>query len=188
MLECLGEVSFPENKIHNVNMMPFNTSDIRSLPEELRVYWPIIQKCNTTDLAYLSVSSSFVKRGEYQRRRGIHTEAIASSPWGGGWGNKGVYMASTDGRCRVWDIEVCPRTDHGNMPEPLCSSVIMEPNKLYRISDLTPHEALPALIDGHRQWVRVVADEVDIWFAQHNTPNPFGIQPNARVTYVNKFK
>lgn len=46
------------------------------------------------------------------RRPGVHTEATPFGAWGGGsprqgrepWdGKTGIYQASTDGRCRVWD-------------------------------------------------------------------------------------
>lgn len=41
--------------------------------------------------------------------------------------------------------------------------------------------------DGIRQWFRLVSEEIDGWFSQHNTPNPLGIEPTAPIVYYNKF-
>lgn len=67
-------------------------------------------------------------------------------------------------------------------------AVKMDPNTLYWITDRTPHESLPAPETVHRQWFRLVAEEVGVWWSQHSTANPLGVQPNCRIEHGNKFQ
>ena len=208
-----GQVEFPEYTGVNVNMMPIIMGDDGSVPNNLKQYLPMIHRCNfrSGTTVYLSVSESFVRQGETQRRPGIHTDGTATLGWGGGgWGGgyrpppppkkdeekpsppvsvptKGIYLASTDGRCRIWDCVTLDVDNLGAAAEPDALSLEAEPGAMYWITDRTPHESLPALQDGHRQWFRLVADEIGAWYSRHSTPNPFGIAPNAPIIHENKF-
>lgn len=110
--------------------------------------------------------------------------------WGGAWGgysfDEGVYMASTDGRTEVWNTMIENRDHHGS-----ChvdgNGEIMKPSTMYWLTDLTPHAALPSLCDGNRQFIRVVSENISVWFNQHNTPNPLGIMPSCPIIDDNKF-
>jgi hypothetical protein len=123
--------------------------------------------------------------------------ALASS-WGGhpthpGWGGnkagEGIWIASSDGRCRIWNSQTWDVNDHGGLNhEPDGEATVMEPSVLYWMGDRTPHESLPALKDGQRQWFRIVADKIGAWWAQHSTANPFGVQPNAPIIHRSKFE
>lgn len=193
MLFHAGPVRFPPPSGLNVNMLPFIMGDDDSLPGAVRPYLPIIRACSLTlgRHAYLSISESYVRKGETQRRPGVHTEATRSIGWGGGsWGGRvegaGVYMASTDGGCRAWDCEVEPTHAHGECGVPAMDATPMGPCALYWISDRTPHEAMPATRDGMRQWVRLVGDDIGGWWSMHSTTNP-KVAPNAPVLHGSKF-
>lgn len=192
------KVQFPEPKDININMMPIVMGRKNTIPEEYHGYLPIIEACNfeKDSIVYLTIHESKVEKGKSQRRGGIHTESFKmmdneNASWGGGsWGGKeGLYMASTDGACRIWDTETSNVDFHGGVLEDLSSidSFKCEPSTLYWMTDKTPHEALPSDV-GYRQFIRVVSSNVSQWFSEHNTPNPLGIKPNCPITTRNKFR
>lgn len=183
-------IDFPIPSNIIINMMPIIVGDINSLPGNVKQYHEIVNKCNLPkgSVAYLSINESNLNKGQVQRRPGIHTDGTSNGPWGGGdWGGKGIYLASTDGRCRVWKCESYQVDRHGSLKEPNADSFILKPNRLYCISDRTPHESLPSLADCTRQWFRLVADEIGLWWENHSTASPFGIMPNAPIIKGMKF-
>lgn len=192
MFKELNKVQFPEFKGIDVNMMPFIFGDIESIPEEMRPYSDIIKQCNFENgsTCYLTITETIVKKSKTQRRGGIHVESPLGLSWGGGWGgistDAGVYMASTDGRTELWN-EIQEERDHHGRCKVNGIGNIMQPSTLYWLTDLTPHAALPSLVDGKRQFIRVVSSKVDVWFSQHSTPNPLGIQPKATIIERSKF-
>jgi hypothetical protein len=145
-----SELSFPEPKGIVVNMMPFKlVQPKQTLPEYLHPYIDIIRQCpavhtgvtssSTFDyeaIAYLTVHESFVKKGETQRRPGIHIEAPLELVAGGhvapheldskgeysqeyramcwglgcnfdGWPIDGIYMASNvSDSTAIWNVRV----------------------------------------------------------------------------------
>jgi len=205
----VGAASFPRPVGLSVNMMPIITGDASSVPELLHPYLPLIEQTGLAhgSVSYLTVHESWVMPGQTQRRPGVHTDGTAIYCWGGGWGGgspqpvpprpapkpapkptKGIYMASSDGRCLVWDTTMYEVDAHGSVlgaldvePEP------MEPGAMYWMTDRTPHESLPSLEHHHRQFFRLVADEIGIWYAQHSTANPLGVRPNAPIELGSKF-
>lgn len=201
----VSDIQFPKATGTIINMMPVIMGDVKSLPNYLRQYQPLIEKCNFEhgSTVYLTIHESLVEAGKSQRRGGIHTEAFANSCWGGGgnwgginnwgggsWGGRsGMYMASTDGACKVWDCQEFKVDNHGGLKSELnCKSETMKENGLYWLTDRTPHEALPSQKTGTRQFFRLVSEEVDVWWAQHNTMNPTGVIPKCKVSYRNKFE
>mmetsp|Transcript_12353 Transcript_12353/g.19483 ORF Transcript_12353/g.19483 Transcript_12353/m.19483 type:complete len:537 (-) Transcript_12353:61-1671(-) len=128
----LGQVAlFPEPMGRSVNMMPFTLGDVDSLPDDLKCYYPLIERCpneKRSGVAYLTVEESYVEVGATQRRPGLHIETpgifgctsheAACRPgreryWGMGYfvGADqflgGIYFASTtDSSCRVFDALV----------------------------------------------------------------------------------
>jgi len=197
-------------------MMPFIMGDPATIPGYLHGYLPMIDKCSSIErgkVAYLTVHESLVKSGDSQRRGGIHTESYDStkqggwgggwgkgslhSGWGGGWGKgqkegcairDGIYMASTDGSCRIWDCSAGKVDKHGAlMTSPSGLSEKMRPNYLYWMTDRTPHEALRVSKDTRRQFFRLVSNKIGGWFKQHNTPNPFGVLPDCPIIEGSKF-
>lgn len=208
-------VKFPEPRGLNVNMMPVVMGDAESVPEELRGYLPLIKKCDfwPGSVVYLTVNESVVEAGETQRRPGIHTDAFKwpgswmggqpDGKWGGGWGGgkfgganqmshhtEGIYIASTDGQTRVWLDETDDVDQHGRVLHDMAGigSFVCKGNGLYWLSDRTPHEGLPALRTGMRQFFRLVSENVGVWFSRHNTPNPLGVKPSCRIVDWDKFE
>jgi len=100
----------------------------------------------------------------------------------------GVYMASTDGACRVWDSTTYDVDALGALngsPQGLVEK--MDPSRLYWLTDRTPHEALPSRFSGNRQFFRLVSNKVDGWWEDHNTANPLGILPDCAILRGSKF-
>jgi len=206
------QVRFPQPMDVVINMMPIITGDASSVPRYLHGYLPLIAATGLAagKLSYLTVHESFVLPGQTQRRRGVHTDGTVLSCWGGGWGggdpqpkpepqpeptppkkpDKGIYMASTDGRCHAWNVMAYDVDEHGaiaNMSLPLNKAHMLAPETLYWMTDRTPHESLPSLRPHFRQFFRLVADDIGVWWARHSTANPFGVQPNCRIEYGSKF-
>lgn len=208
-LQHIGRAAFPSPTGIVVNMMPIVTGDARSLPEHLHGYLPLIESTGLErgKVSYLTIHESVVAPGETQRRPGVHTDGTALYCWGGGpWGGggpiydppppkpkpapkptKGIYMASSDGRCRAWNEMRYDVDAHGSVLGALGEGEMMEPGALYWMTDRTPHESLPSLERHHRQFFRLVADEIGVWWAQHSTANPLGVQPNAPIEHGRKF-
>lgn len=170
-----------------------------------------------SNIYYLTIQESLVNPGECQRRPGLHTDAHAHADlgasltrgngywhsWGGGEdGSKhvphrgGIFLASNvENSCAVWNCGVRRPGLLGDCEElrdritPKYGPSIVEPNRIYWITDRTPHEALPLPDGGYRQFFRLVTEKVDVWYDQHSTPNPFGVTPpeSCRIISENKF-
>lgn len=193
----LQTIRFPDFTGVCVNMMPIVMGDASTLPPFLQHYLPLIESCDFEKgtVVYLTIHESIVKEGQSQRRGGIHTEAFnaqkTSLSWGGGgtWGGqKGIYMASTDGACRIWPVETSEVDSHGQVlkPQNLPKANKCEAHVMYWMTDQTPHEALPSQ-GGPRQFFRLVSSDLSVWHAKHNTPNPLGILPDCQVIQDDKF-
>ena len=117
----------------------------------------------------------------------------------------GIYMASNiPHSCRAWNCKIEKDQnsgsdvigEHGSSEHlkeflPKDNEVLMEANTLYWITDRTPHESLPLKERTYRQFFRVVTENVSLWFADHSTPNPFGVLPDRNITKIvkgNKFE
>ena len=191
MLRKLHLVRFPKPTQLMVNMMPVVMGVPQSVPQELSSYFDLISACRFKKgkTVYLTVNESFVERDGTQRRPGIHTDGTNSIGWGGWGGRAGIYMATTDGHCRAWDTMIHD-VDHlgGLDEEPDAPAIVLEPNTLYKISDRTPHESLPAIEPHYRQFFRLVGPDIGAWWAQHSTPNPLGVQPDAPIFEHSKFE
>ncbi len=203
----VATVQFPNPRGLFVNMMPFVMGQHSSIPTEFQQYIPLIDACGLESaqigkVGYLSIQESAVSTGASQRRPGIHTEKHPSISWGGGWGHgqfdgtrrDGVYMASTVAdSCRAWDFHVdlpgamgdCEHLRHEI--ECVTPAISMPANTLYWMTDSCPHESLPLANSTFRQWFRLVTHKVSLWYAQHSTPNPLGVQPVCPVIYADKF-
>ena len=118
-------------------------------------------------------------------------------PDSGAWGSSkqyrsgGVYMASSVGQsCKVWDIHIDEpgfMGDCEHLRESLGIGFTLEANEIWWMTDRCPHESLPIPAGTHRQYFRLVTNNVSIWFAKHSTPNRLGIEPDCPVTHINKF-
>ena len=209
----IGEIEFPKPSGVIVNMMPIIAGDSKSIPAELHGYLPMLAETGPEkgETVYLTIHESVVLPGQTQRRPGIHTDgtaiqAFGGGAWGGGaWGGrgtdpkpgepkpkkpaKGIYMASNDGLCRVWNTETMAVDGLGSIKQEFdVEPEILDASVMYWITDRTPHESLPATKKTFRQFFRLVGSEVSVWWAQHSTANPLGVLPNCRIEHGNKFE
>ena len=142
MFEKKMKVSFPKAQGICVNMMPIIIDDQSTWPDFIFPYEKIIKSCNLDGLGYISIHESIVGEGDHQRRPGIHTEANARTGWGGGWGgikkDKGIWMASNDGACRIWRKLDWSGDHMGAVSKPDVIGETMDPNTLYWMTDRTP--------------------------------------------------
>ena len=116
----------------------------------------------------------------------------------------GIFIASNvPNSCRLWDCQIEKDFTNGSeitgengecehMREflPADKELVLEKNKLYWITERTPHESLPLQNGTYRQFIRVVTANVSHWFADHSTPSPCGVQPDPNITKIvigNKF-
>jgi hypothetical protein len=71
----------------------------------------------------------------------------------------------------------------------------VQANKLYWLTDRTPHESLPvaapvtdpAAMYVSRQFFRMVVGKISVWYDKHNTRNPYGLMPDAPISFSDKF-
>lgn len=121
----------------------------------------------------------------------------------GGMPVDGIYMISNvDASCAVWPILIDHPEQtadrHGgieHMREHLGEGHRLKANELCWITDRTPHESLPiqavASDPGaqavYRQFFRLVAGPIAVWYAKHSTLNPLGVQPDAPISQEDKF-
>jgi len=195
MYQALHKVTFPDYQERHVNMMPFIMGDKSTLPEELHDYLPMIESTElpkSGSTAYLTIHESFVEEGKTQRRPGLHTDGTSTSGWGGGgWGgqkrSQGIYLASSDGHCNVWDCMRHDSDEHGAISGIVGEGIRMSANRMYWITDRTPHASVLRKHGGNRQFFRLVAGPIGVWWEKHSTPNPFGVQPKAVVLGGDKF-
>merc|ERR1712232_192758 len=148
-------------------MMPFRMCDKDSLPLEVQHYWPLVEACRIPRnerhmIGYLTIHESHVKKGETQRRLGVHIESPGEMRfggelypsefhWGGGFLKEhvegGLYMASNvENSCRVWNKSITSPAlaaghlgDMEHMKTLLGEGEVMEANKMYWLTDKTPH-------------------------------------------------
>jgi hypothetical protein len=108
-------------------------------------------------------------------------------------------MASNvENSCRVWNCQIQrPKVDcldivgrHGDIEHLReflpTDSETMDANTLYWITDRTPHESLPLVDGGYRQYFRLVTSLVGLWFKDHSTKNPNGVVPDPKITKIVK--
>ena len=111
--------------------------------------------------------------------------------WGGNiLGGGGLFFGSNVANsCAITDCSVSEPGPHGDC-EALRATLaerpvrVCQPNRLYWISDTTPHESLPLEQTTYRQFFRLVTSNVSHWFRKNSTANPFGIVPPERCVIV----
>ena len=109
----------------------------------------------------------------------------------------GIYMATNVSEsCAVWNSQI--RYDkinkakeiigsHGNIDiiKPyIGKQTIMDPNKIYWITDRTPHESLQLKKETYQQYFKLVTHWVSHWFEDYYTKNPLGLMPDSFTRIV----
>ena len=122
-------------------------------------------------------------------------------PWGRGCAHSlrdgvyamqgGIYLASSvSDSCRAWNCSVDPDIIgtlgdveylRGFLPS---DGEVLKPGQLYWITDKTPHESLPLKERTYRQFFRLVTADVSLWYKDHSTANPLGVDPDPAVTKI----
>eukprot|EP01084_Bolivina_argentea_P252507 423849_1 len=116
----------------------------------------------------------------------------------------GIFMTSNvDNSCALWNCKIVARTDKKNVEAighlgniehlriNLKGKHMMKENKIYWITDRTPHESVPMVESGNRQFFRLVLHKLSLWYDEHSTVNPNGVVPDPLVTRIvkgNKFE
>ena len=65
---------------------------------------------------------------------------------------------------------------------------LLDANRLYWMTDCTPHEAMPLAVGTYRQYFRLVTERVGVWYEQHSTANPLGVRPPEGVQIITESK
>lgn len=76
-----------------------------------------------------------------------------------------------------------PEDDESRRRQPTA----LQAHELFWMTDRTPHESLPLDRPAFRQYFRLVAGPIGVWYAAHSTPNPLGTPPDAPVVTYDKF-
>ena len=109
----------------------------------------------------------------------------------------GIYVASSiSGSSRAWNCGIDPSAvgplgdiEHLRFLLPGTGEAL-DPGQLYWITDRTPHESLPLKERTYRQFFRLVTADVSLWYKDHSTANPLGVEPDPGITKIvvgNKF-
>jgi hypothetical protein len=109
----------------------------------------------------------------------------------------GIYMASTiDDSCEAWNCKIIPVSqgkeiigklgDVKHLRRLLPPGEKLKGNRMYWMTDRTPHESLPMEEGTYRQFFRLVTSQVSLWYEDHSTKNPLGVVPDPEVTKIVK--
>lgn len=125
-----------------------------------------------------------------------------SFDWGGGHLKRlqetavvkdGIYMASNvDDSCEIYNCEIMDDSligEHGDIEHLrgyLPPGHVLQGNCIYWLTDRTPHESLPLKKSMRRQFFRLVTSKVSLWYEDHSTKNPLGVEPDSEKTKIVK--
>jgi hypothetical protein len=141
------------------------------------------------DIGFLTIDESAVRAGQAHRAarakyaRALHTEAGRIPGYcykwggsgGGGWGsrhhvelerNVEILLANNiDDTCAIWDCEHENTSDDGDIGHfaesyPYSTATFLKAGEVHKIGILTPHESLPVIKDGIRQFLRIIGSGV----------------------------
>ncbi len=184
-----GAIEFPMFTGVRCLMMPYIQGDPSSVPDEYAPYRQILADIaiEPGKRGYLTIDESPVVSGQphrgarAQHGRALHTEAgldRSQYRWGGGgttWGgNPKVTLKRTtrillanniDHTCAVWNSEHPETSRDGDIGDqaaryPYATAHLMKAGEVCEIGILTPHESLPILCGGRRQFLRIVGSGV----------------------------
>ena len=128
--------------------------------------------------------------------RGLGTCDVQYHGWGIGIVQNddrhgGIYLASNvDDSTEVFNAVVEDPRMIGHLGscehlrEFLGESTWLLADDLCWLTDRTPHESLPLPAGTRRQFFRLVASQVGVWYADHSTANPTGVVPDPKITRV----
>lgn len=199
-------------KLNELSSIPEDYQQYWPIIEICKSFMTILEH---SKVCYLTIHESTVAAGSSQRRAGLHIESPGFQTltgrydsgkrfgWGGGrfdadYSNVrgGIFTASNvPNSCKVWNVVIddaekitgsLGSLEH--LRDALGEGSILEANKLYWLTDVTPHESLPLEEGSYRQFFRLVVGPITAWYADHSTSNPLvEIPDKTQIIYGNKF-
>lgn len=198
--QIINKIVFPEYTGIRCNMMSYIQGDSASLPEQYKSYSDIVDNnyLEKGEIGYLTIDESYVEVGKSQRgynstgiNRNVHIEVGIHGDvlcWGGSgtWGRNHKVTLGKETRvliansisdtCRLWDKCEYRVTPDGDLSMyitdyPQETGVMMKEGELVKISIFTPHECIPQIVPGNRQFIRIVGRGVN-GREEHFTINP----------------
>lgn len=188
-IKFLCEVEFPAFTGLRVMMMPFLAHDLSTLP--IDQYHPIVAKMlrkhgGAEGTGYITIDEAFVRAGETHRRPGLHVDGMGGWSRPAPWASCGMLVAANRAGSIGWNQEVYGEPgEDGNCEhlrdelEPDCR-VYMYGGMAFACSPMAVHTAVPAYIDGQRQFLRISLPNGAPWYEGY-TPNPLGIIPAGPI-------
>lgn len=185
-------VVFPKFTGTNIDMMPFIIGDVETIPEEIRSYVSLIESCYLPkslygQVAYLTITETLAKKGEAQRKKGIHLDFGKGGFIREKKEGEGIYIANTvKNSCRIWDT-IIPASDAQNdgscehLRANLGDGEFLKKSIVYFLHENCPHESLPMSNNTKRQFFRLVVGEIKEWYEEFSTPSKFGVEPNCKI-------
>ena len=192
--EKMGVVTFPDFTGVRVMMLPIVLGNMGTVPDYLENWRPALAALcammpdSIGEVGYVTIDEAELKRGEVQRRPGLHVDGVyhggpggwaVPAPWAppDGRHRGGMLIASTHRSVRVWSQEF--EGEPGSEGEcehllPQCqedSETWIEPDQVLWCGGLCVHEAMPMPDDAKRQFVRLSMPSTAPWFEGY-TINP----------------
>ena len=165
-------------------------------------------------VCYLTIWERDIAAGEFLGQDCVQTKAGLSVNFPGGLGKKwrcpkfleykgiqwinsgGVYLMSNSPestnlwKCKIKEKIVSKNGNIEHMREFLpnaaknCWNGMMEPDKVYRITERTPLDNLPLKKQTKVQFFRITTSKVPFWCQDHYTASPLGVLPDPRITEI----
>lgn len=190
----MNNIQFPEPTGKRCLMLPYLQGDPSSVPIEYREGYEDILRdtyIKKGDIGYLTIDEGLTTVGKPHRgasssyERAVHTEAgRRGDHWV--WGmrdnvtleedTKVLLANSVDDSCAVWDRTVHNTSENGDLGHvaeeyPLEQATLMKKGDVHTIGILTPHESLPTVKEGIRQFLRIISNTIE-GRESHFTLNP----------------
>lgn len=206
-IELRGDVKLPTYSGIRVQHMPIIMNDLESIPDFL-YHWKdtfkeLFNICEVKEgVGYITIDEKLVKKGDSQRRGGLHVDGvccgeIGNGGWGGGGGGwacvgGGMYLSSSEVGCRAYrqEFKGCPgyegECDHLRNQCKKENEILLEKNKVYWADGLCVHESIPMEKDTIRTMVRLSTPSNAPWFEGY-TVNTKGVKPTGKILPKRKF-
>lgn len=199
VIDNLGPTQLPTFSGTRIMMMPFEVSDVSSLPTAIAPWRPVVSeligRCNpgASGVGYITIDEAVVAPGEMHRRPGLHVDGGidpngVKRGWGGPppgvWGAGGMVVAASVlgsvGWAQDFDGEPGQEGDCEHLRDQLnpdCE-VPLVANTAFHLAALAVHEVVPS--SGPRQFLRISFPNDAPWYEGY-TENPLGIKPAGPI-------
>lgn len=192
----LGSFQLPEFSGIRWMMLPFHMEDIENTIPNHQWHDTIKKMVDMapvkSGVGYLTIDESFVPKGEFHRRPGLHVDGVDENGsiggWGGGggWGNGGMIVASSHTGAKSWTGNfkntIGSNGDCSHMRDDLREedAIYLLGGIAYFLNETAVHETIPMISDTNRQFVRLSMPSNAPWYEGY-TENPLGVKPNGLI-------